>query len=841
MRRLPLSQLQLSNGSPTTEHASTPTIAKEEFIREQREERSIKMVNTTTVMPFLIATSDDLDHQKPLRRTDVDLTKCYDCEPQVNGQEVQFEVPEFDLGQMDFTMFQNEHYMRFLRVMVARTDFGSRYEHLFSRHHPHVDQNNQSQLHQLDKVLMHIQHPSQITTQQMRSVFLNENIYVDQFSKWLKGRLLNQKVTQSFQGVQKYFDTNLELLIVGARQQANFEAVLNLLRDCKSQLVHSKASLFINEITKSNDSCFSERVAHLIETRDLQNMYHLTHAITFFDEVPVELFYASTESLCLISHLNVDVNWFLICYYLQCMLVSLLEEQVVFPVSYPFLLQSFENSIHQINSHMTIKFLNVDLWRLVGHRSALISRVGGFVLAFCMNLGKVNEQIHQSLFSDHTCLVKNIRNLASSKLSHVQRAIVRIFPILQQRQWRVMLINAYSRPDHVNNDLIRAAKRTALGCQPPLISSMVLEFFGNVLSRVDKNDEFITTILKERMFQKVLREVFVCIEQLHIHQGIIQGTSLLSLFSRFFSRHCMIFVIDNLHKPVSSAAKRQASISLGSIMKGLLNNNVAASDEQDVETEQLVPNSGIRLEFFATELLQMFDFVRGSGKHKSQTNYVARTKMLQCLQELIRAPSAHQVLANVKDFHLRLASLCRYNQDIDLNRNLWKLFYVIVKFYPRTIDTLIDQGLFLLFLEQMGRNDNLISMTNALHYFNKIFNLSSRDKPDISQNLKSLQANGVKRLCDFIVKEEHYSVFHLSYNKLVQDYKGWPFQSMAKLYHTLNTNPQCSTITKAMRKNASFKVGLEVMETMMGNTKSTNRSASVKDNRKAHSFERFVI
>jgi hypothetical protein len=228
------------------------------------------------------------------------------------------------------------------------------------------------------------------------------------------------------------------------------------------------------------------------------------------------------------------------------------------------------------------------------------------------------------------------------------------------------------------------------------------------------------------------------------------------------------------------------------------------------------------LELIQAELSQMFAFVRDTENYKNKKIYRARTKMLETLRHLIKCPAVQAALIQEDKFFQQLVVMCQDHHDMDFNRNAWKMFYQMVKLYPKTVETLISSNLLHAFLDQIGGSESSITTTNALRYFNKIFELVNLDVNEVT---KKQYADTVKRLCDHIVSKELFGVFHLAYNKLITEYNGWPFQNLAKLYHTLNTNKSCEKLVIAMRKkDQSFRDGLDTMAKMLGEEPKTTPS-----------------
>lgn len=116
----------------------------------------------------------------------------------------------------------------------------------------------------------------------------------------------------------------------------------------------------------------------------------------------------------------------------------------------------------------------------------------------------------------------NIRTLARSRFSHVQTYVARLFPILRNKKWNSLLTDTYSKAKYVVKDLVTAASVAALDSQPPLVSSMVLEFFEHVFkikkNQSDSSKLIIQGLIKTDCFSKVLAEVLKTYHEKNMHQ-----------------------------------------------------------------------------------------------------------------------------------------------------------------------------------------------------------------------------------------------------------------------------------------------------------------------------------
>ena len=237
-----------------------------------------------------------------------------------------------------------------------------------------------------------------------------------------------------------------------------------------------------------------------------------------------------------------------------------------------------------------------------------------------------------------------------------------------------------------------------------------------------------------------------------------------------------------------------------------------------------------------------------------------RIALLDSFRYLVKVPSLFKMAIKIKDFFPRLLKLCEDANNIQFNRNAWRLFYQLIKFHSGVIESLKQSGYLLSFLSLISgttekiqtkknqKKDQIVEdsetkmtsnilTTNSLHYFSKTFRLTKpkeikeEDSDDeeegkrrsvetkIGHNLPPKEVtNGYDKSIQLL---SSYVASQSQILKIIDDayrsgFNGWPFQALTQLYLAFQQQPSCSKITQAMRKNQEFKEGLDFFVGIVG-------------------------
>lgn len=141
-----------------------------------------------------------------------------------------------------------------------------------------------------------MEHPSQIDARLFTEVFLTD-APLDIFTKWLATNL-PQRMFVFLKGKEEELKCYMHLLFA-ATNVPHFKHILSMFDNSNSKLVHAKISEYILEFMKTKlaetdmDTIIKERgIFYFFENKaynvlDLESLYHVSRAVTFYDEVPI--------------------------------------------------------------------------------------------------------------------------------------------------------------------------------------------------------------------------------------------------------------------------------------------------------------------------------------------------------------------------------------------------------------------------------------------------------------------------------------------------------------------------------------------------------------------------
>jgi len=808
-----------------------------DWITQLRRERSISSVVAKSSDPYNWAIIDDLKHQIALRRLDLSeeqLNEAHDCNLTEQGREVTFKIPPFDIGIIEFNLLKENSYIGFLQILLKRMDFSQRYAVLNSWYYPKIPKEvHEKNVTELVRMFDEVQHPTQVTPKMFLDIFKTD-AYLDIFADFFDRKPTYKILYKGNQEIKKFS----ELLQV-ATTIDTFKSALEMLSSSRSALLRAKVSFFITSLLKN------EKGVPIMETFigncDVQGLYDVACAVTFYDEVPVQLFRFTMEMQALVkirfgASVSNFINDIVLIYLLSSLCVSMTEENVyrVYPLFLSSIQQKVETCVKYLEQNP--EFFQMHMWSMIGSRSVQISSLGTFVLRFLFSLG--HESTINKLFKSTDIIVIHLRRLATSKIGHVQTAVGKLFQYLEDERWQSLFTKVYSMANNVVDDLVKSAHHSPLDSQPPLISSCVFKGLSDALTIKDYDNEdgknpenhesyqMILGLIKDEGFHAVLSEVIATSRERRMHQGTIMGAMFLAKFAKFVVCNSMITGKD-ANKKSSSGGKQILS---------MFGRNKKKDNSAEANSNEY---TGPKLEITIADISQMMDFVC-SENTKNRRAYRPRMFMLEALRHLMKCPSVFEMVTVDKSFLTRIYEICEDGMDMDFNRNAWRFLYQIIKFHPNTIETIIKCNCMANFLELIGMKIGRSSTvtTNSIHYFNKIFNLPENTLVDHTAEAEDMDnekrvsvtkrgfnvpsssvvekyANSVKALSDQIIQRQLYNNFHLVYTKLIINYQGWPFQSMVELYRTLNTHSSCAKIAQIFKKQPEYKNGLDKVADMI--------------------------
>jgi len=780
-------------------------------------------------------------HQIPLRRNDLteeQLKEIYDCQSKEKGKRIEFEIPQFDLGTIEFNLLSKDWYISLLQYVLKGIEFGFRHYHLNSWYFPTLPAStNENQISELAKLFVQIQHPTQIDDKLFYKLFTTD-AFLDNFEEFMD-RYMKQKC---FIKGNKEISIFHELLHYGTTSET-LASMLKLFDLSHSSLAHAKLAYYVVRFLES-ERC-KEVLLKICKDKDTNTLYYLAVAATFFEAVPVQFFRYTRTMQELIknkfeSRMNDLICTLVATYYLECICIALWEEDSRFPDAYPLMIQQIESNVLSIATYLknNPNYIKYHIWDMVGSRSRTMSELGIFIANFLFSMN-CNTAIVEMIKSKEVNVVEKVRKLARSKLSHVTAAASKIFATLEKEDWRCLLVDTYCKANNIVEDMLRSTNKTIVGSQPPVMSPLVYKFLEDSInigvnyekenkSKKEEMDwQIISSLLEEDFFHMILLEITTASRERRVHQGVLMGAMFLAKFAKYTICNQMIAGEDEKKK-----------VSMSSILSKL-----GRPKKKDSPSESSVSDSkSWKLSITASDLNNIIEVLFNENT-KSRQTYSIRKYMLETLRHLIKCPSVFALLNLDKHLLARIQEMCEDSFDVEFNREAWRLFYQMIKFHAGVIEKLIKENMVANFLEPIGNKieTSPIISKNSIHYFNKIFNLPENSTPftgnkkdclfyvEPKKNARKTGFNvpqaivmekyapSVRALCDHILLRQLHIIFYIAFTRLFSNYKGWAFQSLAQLYHTLDKHSSCVKIAQKFRSHKEYKEALDLMnEIIMG-------------------------
>eukprot|EP01080_Neovahlkampfia_damariscottae_P007818 gene7818-12291_t len=816
-----------------------------EWVSFQRLENSL---NYLIFLDEYLEAADDYGkkHQLPLIRDDIPQeereSQSYDCPLVVDGKDVLFECADFELAKIIYERLKDPTYRDGLQKVLKKIDYGSRLKKVNSWFHPlETREDHEARKRFLSVHLDTIKDIKELTPIKFTEIFETE-AHLDVFQFWLEEKMPN-KMTITIKDKQETLKTYKHLLYASSNI-TNFKSLLSLFHLTTNTLTHSKISAYV--LLYCSTHLAAENLVLLIQAKDLTNLRYLALSCSFFEEEPMIIFDYGVDLRSQVDKVfgekSYSVDDFLsdlmILYYLDCMAVSLYEEEECYEHVYPVLIKYIgsllDKCVDWMESHPN--FLNYDLWTCLSHRSKSVSSLGSFILSFLFFVSH-NKKLPQLI--TNCSIVTRLRDIAkNTKFTHVKLSISRIFPQLRQNQWKTLLIDHYKDSLNVMNDLVHVAEGTKIDTQPPLLASIVFDYLTTSIT-VKKTDpeqhtlNLINGLVSSDVFNQLLTALVNSTHQKTMHEGTVLGAQFLSKYIKFLICYKKVDVIEDVKKMGFKIFKNK--------VRGEKTDMIQVSEKN---------------------LTDLFDVICISDDRKtSKKNYRLRIALLDTFRYLVKVPGLFKLAKNIKDFWPRLLKLCEDGTNIQFNRNAWRLFYQLIKFHSGVIETLKSSGHLLSFLslisgttekiqtkkgkkeQQQHFEDSETKMTsnilttNSLHYFSKTFRLTkpkevkdddSDDEEEgkrrsvetkIGHNIPAKEVtNGYDRSIQLL---SSYVASQSQILKIIDDafrsgFNGWPFQALTQLYLAFQQQPACSKITQTIRKNQDFKEGLDFFVEIAG-------------------------
>eukprot|EP00026_Physarum_polycephalum_P002876 Phypoly_transcript_02885.p1 GENE.Phypoly_transcript_02885~~Phypoly_transcript_02885.p1 ORF type:complete len:652 (+),score=124.85 Phypoly_transcript_02885:125-2080(+) len=638
------------------------------------------------------------------------LEKCMDCHPEYDGVKVEFKIPEFELYNIDIQRIGKETtYKDQLQKQVVQMQHADRHDFLNSWYYPTVPIETHHRHRELVKYLM----TASKFDIGVLSDILAGDMYLDKFQD-----LLSENCQEEEDGsVKTYLQVFLNCIT-----PENFPELLSLFEKHESRLLHAKLAAFIIETTQSTKG--KQLCECLIVNRDVSSLSFVAYGMTFFNEVPVDIYPWHADTYFAVKKfLGPAIEPLIIIfsyYYVNLICQAINKQPFLFVGLSPFINEARKSLATKLGQALQAQpdFVGKYVFRGMAHRSQKISHMLLFVLVQLLTQQNMESplvqlrsrrptllcdspNIYSNLRSEATSLANNTRDLTDSKYMHVQLTARRIFDILMAEPWQDFLYAEYqANPEQLLKDMLRPAPRRVgeipsqvqrhlkstgdkarEGRGVSTLCSIVLEMSISALRNVtnaDASKKRIAFLLDEVLFHSVFQHVVKNAHQID-HSTVALATLLYHLAKTY--------------------------LRLGQI-----------TGTQSVKTTQRRTGS-FTLTLSPLDIQKLLTFLTDVANPDITVVVGVRRYMLATLRQLLKCQAIFEFVKKEADFYNRLLSFCRDGSVMALpvNKEAWKILYVIVHYHVGTMDNLNKSNTINMFLELVATYSNNIVITNGIH------------------------------------------------------------------------------------------------------------------------------
>lgn len=687
--------------------------------------------------------------QKPLFEDEE--ASYYDCRPVIKGKEVQFKVPPFELGSVPLKYLSNSKFSQFIQKSIYRLDQSYRFDRFNSWYYPTVNDPDPT----LPNLLKTLESHNQITLQVLISIFRTRD-HLDQFSTFL-----NTKI----KGIPYQDKVDTKPLEVIMHTDHFLTTIFSLMVDANTPLVNLKIFIFFS---------FFLKTPGVDIILGLENYYLLAKTITSMTEIPFNLFEYSDDLSDIVKKNSANPNSIsklFDIYYLNAIAVVLYDDLT----SYQYVHGIIVNYIQKIVDKFDWSDLEKSLTPLLGHSKAEISHLGFILLSLVQSLS-FDPKVSKFLESPTYNLIGHLKKLSQSKKSHVRQNTKSFFAQLTQPNWKDLLTKIYRSSELLLEDLIKVNAQIPLDGNPPIISTVIFDFFQNTFQarkEAPKRSLALIQGIETEIFIKIFSEIFSCIHSHRRHPGVLFGFQFLTIYTRFLLCERKFF--------------------------------------KHVE-----------------KLTQLFDFICDT-KQKMYQNI--KSSAIELFIEMIKNKENFKAMTSLdKTFFPRLLILLVDSFDLITNQNSWKLLYKIIKFYSTSaLEKSFFEQLFAKLSEINDQNKSqLILLKNSSKYLSKILKLPGKKEKKVDDDLlvdqdeekfskkgNNLVDQSVTSTYDqcitqiiSIMMSKNLNLFFLYFGV---GSNGWSWPFVSGLYDSLINQSHCKNLLTAMKKDAKMNETLNKM------------------------------
>lgn len=712
-----------------------------------------------------------------LRRTDLEPDQIITTHLNSNNIDeidIQFSIPNYDISELDYNkLCKDQQYKNNMKKNVLRLCFHDINYPLYSWYYPTRKNEKTDKSNIIKELLKNTKENQKYSLEDLKDILTND-MYTDEFEN-----MLNHVIeTDSGKSI-----SCIEILLNSLPDKA-IESILNLFVLSSNRLVHAKVSMFIYNAFQS--PTFKNIADDLLCKSSIKNLSLITYAMTFFSEIPVDLFpYRESLILLILDSFGNKYKELIDCFY-RYYYIGIIKD-IVTREAYRFTsiikyIQKLRKDltqqlIIQINSNPD--FLKKDIISNISHRSKQISSFFLFLCIRLMNDDESSGVIQELLTKPQNNIVAQIKILSKSKFSHSRFASRRLISIMKSESWLHRVVNLLSNT--LYDDLLN----------PDTTSQDYYEFLVEVTAFsikkaiVEKSYSSINWIMNDARYQQILQNSInsrndddsITLHKLNLLKEILRGASKLGCIKSYETK--------STHSSVS----------------------ILVSPKDLYELLELLKQPPVTDSKFASDCDSL---------------------ILSCIRYMIKSPQVFDIIKYDHYLHKSISNFCGMTKEKECKES-WKTFYQIIKYHKGSIELLMKNNILNNYLDNLSISNGHIPTYYSLYYLNKAFSLPGVQLFKKSGSVKHKIDHNIKQLNIYFIRSHLFIKVHMMYKKLFEKKNGAAFAQLVKFYVILTRSQNLKKLFKEISKNEEFKEGIKRMVSIsyMNEKKSNQKTKSM--------------
>jgi len=787
---------------------------------------------------------------KALRRTDLTgamISACMDCPSEIDGKRVEFRIPDFDIDVIDIGKLRDPNdtkYIEKCRLSIRQIQYGDRNDYLNSWYYPAMaKETSLKSREKLDFIMKSIR-LDKMEILHLEKIF-STGIATDHFQEILT-ELRKEEENEADSVSLTYLQWFLNCITT-----ENFKDLLSLYERHSNPSFCAKLSMFVSEILQSSRS--KNLLEALIGLPDVRSLGNLAYGMSFFNDVPVDIFYLKPELLQYIAetfgNFTVPIFHSLLAHYYVVLIGKMITKQ-------PFLFVAINQFISETKKNLgyflarnlqeNSEFLEVILWKGLCSTSKQVFTVFLFAMIQLMN-NEDSMLLTNVLKSNNVNLVHRLRDVAKRKgrYTHIQYGVKLLFSILKKDVWcdfaysqyNTALVGQQNVIDYLFEDLVSPSITIATDEKKSSSPKHRLIYLPTTISPSNTTTSTGSSLGWSQFLSHLTLELFL--------SALIRIRTISPEVKKVPTRESLAFLLDDyvFSKILRHLITNVKTLDDSAEMLSFLLSELAKTHHllNTITTSITVKNldrkrGNLQLTLTSTDLQKIPLFIVDATRTDGcvSKSYQIKKNILNCLRYLMKCPAVFELAKKDTDFFPKMVLFCRDGNDFEFNRAAWKMFYQMIYYHYGLLEFWIKNNYLSPFLELVGTSSNNIIMINGLHFISKVFSMLTREQKkhlggkqptrNEKEALKSYEKD-IKTFSSFFVHRSLFIKIHMIYKKLLPACSGAVFLELANFYHLLSTSPQCSKLLKDTSKKLEYRAGLTKIQMMFGSESSDQDNA----------------